>query len=288
MSRKATSQPTSPRRAPSPAARRSPAATARRRASRRGKGFALPRPRLLPLLIVVAMVVVTVRLGGIWQDVSLQVIGLRLERAEAQAQEVGQEAPPPAAQPAAEPPAAVGEPGSPVPTAALTGALQSPPQADDPARDPIGFTQSEIEVLQKLAERREELEQREQSLAVQEALLQAAEERLDRRVEELRQLESRINDLVKTHDDQEQARLDRLVKVYTSMKPKDAARIFNGLDMPILLDLFEIMQERKAAPILAEMSADKARLLTEELSRRKDLPEAGEPLVPPEGAAGNG
>ena len=50
-----------------------------------------------------------------------------------------------------------------------------------------------------------------------------------------------------------------LVKLYESMKPRDAAAIFNELDMPVLLQVLDRMKEAKAAPVLAAMQPDKAR-----------------------------
>ena len=48
------------------------------------------------------------------------------------------------------------------------------------------------------------------------------------------------------------------------MKPRDAAAIFNDLDMPVLLQVLDRMKEAKAAPILAAMQPDRAREATTE------------------------
>ena len=56
------------------------------------------------------------------------------------------------------------------------------------------------------------------------------------------------------------------------MKPKDAARIFEELDMAVLLDVIERMKERKTAPILAQMNPRRAKAITLELAQRRGLP----------------
>jgi flagellar motility protein MotE (MotC chaperone) len=56
------------------------------------------------------------------------------------------------------------------------------------------------------------------------------------------------------------------VKLYASMKPRDAAKIFDDLDTPVLLEVVDRMNERKAAPILAAMQPDRAREVTEKLA----------------------
>ena len=55
------------------------------------------------------------------------------------------------------------------------------------------------------------------------------------------------------------------------MKPKDAASILGGLDMRILLGIMESMKERKSASILAAMDAKRAREVTTELARKREI-----------------
>ena len=57
------------------------------------------------------------------------------------------------------------------------------------------------------------------------------------------------------------------------MKPKDAANIFNELDLQVLLDVMQNMKERKLAPIVAAMDTKRARTLTRELAERGKIPE---------------
>ena len=149
--------------------------------------------------------------------------------------------------------------------------------ADDPAGqnlavDPQSFTASEIDLLQRLAERREIIEAQEKELDAREAMLRAAEARIDGKIAELQQLEQTLTDLVAEADTQQQAKINTLVNIYGAMKPKDAARIFNDLDMPILITVVESMRENKVAPILAQMDAVKATAVTEALTVRKQIP----------------
>ena len=62
-----------------------------------------------------------------------------------------------------------------------------------------------------------------------------------------------------------------LVKIYENMKPKDAARIFEELEMATLLPVVERMGERRLAPVMADMNPAKARKITEELARLRQL-----------------
>ncbi|WP_181163010.1 MotE family protein [Emcibacter nanhaiensis] len=136
-----------------------------------------------------------------------------------------------------------------------------------------GWSRSEVQLLQELADRREVLEQRAKEMDIREKLLEATENRIDQKIASLKKIEAQIQALLKTHDEREQAQLDSLVKTYTAMKPKDAARIFDNLDMDILINIIEKMNEKKVAPILAKMSPQTAKELTVELATRRQLPD---------------
>jgi len=137
------------------------------------------------------------------------------------------------------------------------------------------FTPAEVEVLQKLSGRRVELEQRSRQMAMREKILQATEKRIDGKIGELKKLETRIKKLLLQHDKETEAQIKSLVKVYESMKPKDAARIFEELEMEILLNVTERMKEVKMAKVLAAMSPAKAKTLTVKLATRRRLPKTG-------------
>jgi flagellar motility protein MotE (MotC chaperone) len=134
------------------------------------------------------------------------------------------------------------------------------------------FTEAEIEVLQNLSERREKLESWEMELDTRAGLLEAATNRIDDKVRELKAIEKTVAGLIKTYDAKEEAKLKSLVKIYESMKAKDAARIFEQLEMPIILDVVERMREAKVALVLAKMGSEKAKTVTTELALRRQLP----------------
>jgi len=133
-------------------------------------------------------------------------------------------------------------------------------------------SREEINILQQLAERRQELERRAKALDEREKILETVENRIVERTQSLKKIEAQIQALLKVHDERELAQLQSLVKTYSSMKPKDAARIFDTLDMDILIGIVENMNEKKVGPILSKMKAQAAKTLTVELATRKKLP----------------
>lgn len=136
------------------------------------------------------------------------------------------------------------------------------------------LTKGELEVLQSLAKRRQTLEQRGEELRLRENLMAATEKRVEEKIAKLKSLEGQIKKLLRQHDKERAEQLASLVKVYEKMKPKDAARIFEQLEMDILLQVTGRMKESKMAPVLAAMDPEKAKELTVELATQKRLPDA--------------
>lgn len=153
-----------------------------------------------------------------------------------------------------------------------------PKAEESPAPDrPREFTQIELDILQSLAERREELERRAEEMDLKEKLLEGTELRINDKLNEIKQLKTQVDVLLKEYNEHEDKKISGLVKIYETMKPKDAAIIFNELDMPILLQVVDRMSSRKVAPVLAGMAPERARELTIQLAeyrRLKELPQA--------------
>jgi flagellar motility protein MotE (MotC chaperone) len=143
------------------------------------------------------------------------------------------------------------------------------PQPVPPPAPPDPAALAERALLEQLRARRTELEAREQAVAAQEMVLQATEQRLARRVEELEAMQRRIEALDRTHNEQEEAGWRGLVRTYETMRPRDAATIFNELEMPVLVEILDRMSERKAAPVIGAMRPERARMVTAELARHR-------------------
>ena len=137
---------------------------------------------------------------------------------------------------------------------------------------PEEMSEGEIEVLKQLSSRRAALDRREQDMAQKSALLQAAEIRVDKKVKQMEGLRAQLQGMLTQLDEQQQAQITNLVKIYETMKPKDAARILQTLEMPVLLGVMQQMKPARSAPILAEMDALKAKDITLTLAKQHELP----------------
>jgi len=140
---------------------------------------------------------------------------------------------------------------------------------------------SERAILERLQERRKDLEAQARKLEMRESLLMAAEKRLESRVSELKEVEGRIKTANDRNGGAEAGRFKGLVSMYENMKAKDAARIFDRLDLKILADLAGNINPRRMADILANMSPEAAERLTVEFASRGGAQKASAPAQLP-------
>ncbi len=227
-----------------------------------------PRFRLLPVVIFSATLALTLKVGAIWHESELAISAATAEETK-------------------KPAASEKAPANPAKGAKGDKATQDSPKKDQATKkpgappksggvgdefDPSSVTQAEFEVLQRLAKRRAEIDGLRNDLTLRENLLNATELRVNAKLDELKKLKAMIEGLLKKHDDEQEAKLRSLVKIYETMKPKNAARILERLEMDVLLDVVERMREAKSSPIFAAMDPAKAKAVTAKLAERRELP----------------
>jgi flagellar motility protein MotE (MotC chaperone) len=127
---------------------------------------------------------------------------------------------------------------------------------------------SERAILERLQARRQELEARAREIDIRESLLKAAEKRVESKVEEMKAVESRISTATQQKSDADTARFKGIVTMYEAMKPKDAAKVFDRLEMPVLIEIATQIAPRKMSDILGLMQTEAAERLTVEMARR--------------------
>lgn len=217
------------------------------------------RVRLLPVLIGAAGILMTLRIGAI--------------AASSAEPEHSEEAPAAASAPA-EQAAETASADAAKPKEHQEG--EASPAAAEPAPTPTtaisqAQTKGEAEVLQNLSERRAALDERERDLAMREQLIGVTEKRVEERLAELKDLETRLNAVLAKRDEAEEAQFATLVKTYESMKPADAARVFNKLDRQVLLTVASRMKPAKIGAVMAAMDPAKAQELTVMLALRLNV-----------------
>lgn len=138
-----------------------------------------------------------------------------------------------------------------------------------------GVNPAERSLLVELVHRREQLDAREHMLDERAGILQAAQARLQEKMDHLAVLQVRLERLEDERKERDDHSWNGIVKIYEDMKPGDAAAIFDVLDMHVLLQVLDRMNERKAAPVMASMQPERARLATQMLAQMRIRRNAG-------------
>ncbi|VXB16508.1 MotE family protein [Brevundimonas sp. G8] len=197
-------------------------------------------PRLLPLIAIAIGGVVAVRAIGVAPGL--------FDGAKAWAEEAA--------------PAAAGAPVKPV----LPGTCSalSPEQLAQQA----GISPAELKIIQSLSQRRAALDARDQDFATALPLMVAAEQKLEAKIQALAALKAEMKQMLGQVDEREKAEIDRLVQVYSAMRPKEAAPVMASLEDRVRLPVAAAMRPRTLAAIMAQMTAPQAKELTEKLAAR--------------------
>ena len=250
-----------------------------------------PLIRLTPLVIFLALLVLGLKIGGLFDpafaadEQKAAVAEDKPGTPEKPVEDSPDKTPAPA--PADKAAAAEEKPGD---KSIETEAAAADGAADDEDEDRPGreCSPAELALMSDLAKRRATVDAREKAAAQREALLSAAEQQFNARLAELNATRDQIQALLNVQSEAEEASLKSLVKMYEVMKPADAARIFDTLDMEVLTDVAMRMKEAKLAPIVAQMSAEAARALTMRLAARPRpgaAPVSAAPAAPAPAAA---
>jgi flagellar motility protein MotE (MotC chaperone) len=187
-------------------------------------------------------------------------------------------------------------------------AKNDPPKKDEPALPPapqrapeapaginVGIpgenSPAQKALVERLQQRRQELEAKARDLELRENLIKEAEQRLEQRMNELRVLENPAL----ADNPADNPKMKNLVVMYEGMKAKEAARIFEKLDLTVLVGIARAMKPVKLSEVLAVMNPDVAQRLTVELARgvspdravppsdlpRVNMPPAAQKQTPP-------
>ncbi len=84
----------------------------------------------------------------------------------------------------------------------------------------------------------------------------------------MKELEARLTGAAAKKDEAEAARFKSLVSMYENMKAKDAAKVFDRLNMRVLIEVVNAMISRRMSDILGQMSPEVVERLTIEIANR--------------------
>jgi flagellar motility protein MotE (MotC chaperone) len=140
-----------------------------------------------------------------------------------------------------------------------------------PTEQPSVIPAGERALLVRLQQRREELDARARELDLRESLLKAAEKKLETDQSAGKTVKGGPDGggaAAQGRDENESARFKSVVTIYETMKPKDAAKIFDRLDVRVLIEMASQIKPQRMSEIMAQMSPEAAERLTIELAAK--------------------
>lgn len=127
----------------------------------------------------------------------------------------------------------------------------------------------EASYLDKLRERKAALDLREAELNQLEEELQRQKQEVEQRIVELTKIREEIASKLEDRVEADQGKVKKLVELYSSMKPKQAAKIVEGINRELAVEVLAGMKKKSAADIMNVMDEKVAKELSERLTGYK-------------------
>ena len=120
--------------------------------------------------------------------------------------------------------------------------------------------------VEQLLEKEKELVEREKRVKEMEEKLQQVQVEIESRIAQLDQTRRDIASRLESRVVEEEENIDKLVGVYSNMKPQNAAMVLSKLDENLAIAILKKMKKQDAGSILNFLDAQKAKVLSEKYS----------------------
>ncbi|MCC2679246.1 MAG: hypothetical protein K0R29_1822 [Pseudobdellovibrio sp.] len=121
----------------------------------------------------------------------------------------------------------------------------------------------DTDYLFKLADRKKQLDKREEELTKQAAQLEKQKAELAEKLAQLEDVRAKISAALQDRIKADDGKVEVLVQMYTNMKPAQAAKVFESLDEDLVIEILSRMKKKSAADILNLIKPEKAQLFAE-------------------------
>jgi flagellar motility protein MotE (MotC chaperone) len=163
--------------------------------------------------------------------------------------------------------------------ASTTGAKAAAPReapATPKAEPLLTLSAGDIPVLQSMQERQAHLDAREQQLVKREEELRVLQQQVEEKLSRLTTLRKEVGALFEEKEAFDEKRFEHLVKVYEGMKPEEAASLVERLSEDTAVKMLFRMKDKKVGQILGFVKPEVAVKLSEHLAaqRQKDYQKA--------------
>ncbi|MCJ8276055.1 MAG: hypothetical protein HRT44_02680 [Bdellovibrionales bacterium] len=132
--------------------------------------------------------------------------------------------------------------------------------------DANNLTMKNASVFDALKKKRRELEKKERDLARLEEDLQKQKVEIEKQLKELTTMRREISSVLEKKVKADKESVDKLVGVYSNMKPANAAKIIDQINEELAIKVLSKMKKQNAAAILNFIEPKKAQMLSEKFA----------------------
>jgi flagellar motility protein MotE (MotC chaperone) len=143
--------------------------------------------------------------------------------------------------------------------------IQLPGQA--PAVSPETFR-----MIETIENKNRELKKREEELRLKEVRLEALEAKVRKDLEKIEKSISASKEQMGVQDEKTKENVEALIKVYSSMKPEEAANLVEAIDEELALKIVSGMKSKIAGQVLSKLDVKVAKRISEKLAGKREKP----------------
>lgn len=121
----------------------------------------------------------------------------------------------------------------------------------------------DADYLFKLAERKKQLDQREEELNKLAEKIEKQKAEISDKLARLEETRVKISTALEEKIKSDDGKVETLVQMYSNMKPQQAAKVFETLDEDLVIELLSRMKKKSAADILNLIKPEKAQVFAE-------------------------
>ena len=127
-------------------------------------------------------------------------------------------------------------------------------------------------MIETIENKNRELKKREEELRIKEVRLEALEAKVRKDLEKIEKSISESKEQMGLQDEKTKENVAALIKVYSSMKPEEAANLVEAIDEDLALKIVSGMKSKIAGQVLSKLDVKVAKRISEKLAGKSKKP----------------
>ena len=127
-------------------------------------------------------------------------------------------------------------------------------------------------MIETIENKNRELKKREEELRIKQTRLEALEAKVRKDLDKIEKNISESKKQMGIQDEKTKENVEALIKVYSSMKPEDAANLVEAIDEGLALQIISGMKSKIAGQVLSNLDVKVAKRISDNLAGKRDKP----------------